>query len=175
MCWVIPSLQSRLRKMRHGFYLWSFSAADAKCVWISGEHFHLSLRGAGSSLTESARTNFLELSFLLVCETEVIKFTGIIHLLNTALLGGEFLLFSSFMGLRARVHQGKSATGRGFPGAGLGVECAERELTCAWAGIQCTAPWRCHRKENARTRPRRVRPFPPQTEREKNRCDIYRQ
>lgn len=89
MCWLVPSLQSRLRKMRHLFYLWSFSAADAKCVWISGEHFHLSLRGAGSSLTESARTNFLELSFLLVCETEVIKVTGIIHLLNTALLAGE--------------------------------------------------------------------------------------
>lgn len=123
MYWAVPSLQSRLRKMRHLFYLWSFSAADAKCVWISGEHFHLSLRGAGSSLTESARTNFLELSFLLVCETEAVKVTGIIHLLNTALLAGERLLSNSFMCLSAPVHQGKFATGRGFPGAGMGIKC----------------------------------------------------
>lgn len=124
-CWVVPSLQSWLRKMRHLSYLWSFSAADAKCVWISGEHFHLSLRGAGSSLTESARTSFLEFSFLLVCETEVIKVTGIIHSLNTALLACELLLFNCFMCLSAPVHQGKFATGRGFSGAGTGVECPE--------------------------------------------------
>lgn len=149
--------------MRHLFYLWSFSAADAKYVWISGEHFHLSLRGAGSSLTESARTNFLELSFLLVCETEVVKVTGIIHMLNTALLAGKLLLSNSFMRLSAPVYQGKFATGRGFPRAGVGIKCTERELTCAWAGIQCTAPLRCHRKENVRTRSRTVRLFLPQT------------
>lgn len=166
MCWVVPSLQSQLRKMKHLFYLWSFSAADAKCVWISGEHFHLSLRGAGSSLTESARTNFLELSFLLVCETEVISVTGIIHLLNTALVAGESLLFNSFMYLSAPVHQGKFATGRGFPRAGMGMKCTERELTCAWAGIQCTAPSRCHQKGNVHTRSRRLRLFLPQTKQE---------
>lgn len=127
MCWVVPSLQSRLRKMRHLFYLWSFSAADAKCVWISGEHFHLSLRGAGSSLTKSARTNFLELSFLLVCETEVIKVTGIIHLLNTALFTGESLLFNSFMCLRGNFIRGNLSSGE---------ICHWQRLPRGWSGCK---------------------------------------
>lgn len=107
--------------MRHLFYLWSFSADDARCAWISGEHFHLSLRGAGSSLTESARTNFLELSFLLVCERKVIKVTGIIYLLNIAFLAVNWLVSNICMGLSGPVHQGEFATGRGFPGAGVGT------------------------------------------------------
>lgn len=116
MCWVAPSLQSLLKKVRTMCYLWSFSADDATCAWISGEHFHLSLRGAGSSLTESARTNFLELSFLLVCERKVIKLTVRVYLSNTAFLAGEWLVSSSWTGLSGPVHQGKFVAGGNFPG-----------------------------------------------------------
>lgn len=107
--------------MRHLFYLWSFSADDAKCAWISGEHFHLSLRGAGSSLTESALTNFLEFSFLLVCKRKAIKVTGINYLLNNASLAGKRLFFKSCMGLSCPVHRGKFATGRGILRARVGA------------------------------------------------------
>jgi len=31
-CWIIPSLQTSLKKVRNMCYLWSFSAEDAKCA-----------------------------------------------------------------------------------------------------------------------------------------------
>lgn len=50
----------------NSLYLSSFSAEEAKWLWISGEHFHRSLLGAGSSLTESALTSFFAPSFLFI-------------------------------------------------------------------------------------------------------------